>query len=73
MCGVFMLLIMTTLLYPLFAMQKYFKKDITLGIAISYGLFIFISGTNPLLISSTGMAVVLMAFAYISRLGDYNA
>lgn len=68
MCGIFMTFIMMTLLYPLFAMRRYFKNDITLGIAIAYVMFIFISGTNPLLMSSTGMVVVLMAFAYISKL-----
>lgn len=72
MCGIFMTFIMMTLFYPLFAMRKYFKNDITLGIAAAYVMFIFISGTNPLLMSSTGMVVVLMAFAYISKLNSQN-
>ena len=68
MLGLATLLVLTTLAYPLYAMRRYVRVEFTLGIAIAYIMFLFISGTNPLLVSSTGMAVVLMGYAYVYSL-----
>ena len=66
--GLATLLVLTTLAYQLYAMRRYVRVEFTLGIAIAYIMFLFISGTNPLLVSSTGMAVVLMGYAYVYSL-----
>lgn len=66
-CGLFSLLTFALLLYPIKKMKDMLQSDVTKGILLAYVMFILIAGTNPLLISSTGMVVLLMAFSYIAK------
>lgn len=65
--GIFSLLILFVMFYPLYAIIKLSKSDYNIGILVSYICYLFIAGTNPLFISSTGMAVMLMIYSYIER------
>lgn len=56
------ILIFFTILYPIFALWKYRKNDYIVGIMGAYIACLAIAGTNPLLISSTGMQIVLVAY-----------
>ena len=66
--GVFSLLILVVMFYPIYAVLKFPKTDFNIGILGSYVFYLFIAGTNPLFVSSTGMAVLLMIYSYIERL-----
>ena len=70
--GIFALLILTTLLYPLRDMWRHRNDMLTQGMMATYVAYLFVAGTNPLLISSTGMLVVLCAYSYISKLLPKN-
>ncbi len=66
--GAFSLLILFTILFPLLRLLRHVRNDYVLGIMLSYVAYLLIAGTNPLLISSSGMLVVLMAYSYMCKL-----
>ncbi len=66
--GLFSLLILFTLLYPLRSMWKHRKDSFCFGIMGTYVAYLLVAGTNPLLISSTGMQVLLCAYSFICKL-----
>lgn len=66
--GVFAVLVLFLVLYPLKALYLYRKDEMTCGIFFAYIVYLFIVGTNPLFISSTGMVVILIIYNYIYRL-----
>lgn len=60
--------ILYVILSPLFALLKMVNRDeMALVISLSYTLYLIIAGTNPLLISSTGMLVLLFVYNYRER------
>ncbi len=63
-CGVSCVFIFVTLLYPLSAFGR-LKDKCSVGVLLTYAVFLVIAGTNPLIISSTGMAVILMVYSYV--------
>ena len=74
--GIFSFLILAVVLYPLRVFFRYvnYVKDDTyvLGIMCTYIAYLLIAGTNPLLISSTGMLVILSAYSYVEKLDENN-
>lgn len=67
--GVFSLLILAVFLWPLYGLWKRRRQDeccYVLGIA--YGVYLVIAGTNPLLLSSTGMFTLLVVYSFLSRM-----
>ena len=66
------------LLFCLFLIPVYLclknKPDAYGAFALGYISYLFIGGTNPLLVSSTGMLVICVAFSYSShkQIGTYN-
>ncbi len=63
-CGVSCVFIFLTLLYPLAAFRR-LRDKCSVGVLLTYAVFLIIAGTNPLIVSSTGMAVILMAYSYV--------
>ncbi len=61
--GLFSLLLLATLLWPLRLMHRYRRRDYCFGLMGTYVAYLLVAGTNPLLMSSTGMAVVLTAYS----------
>lgn len=66
--GMFSLLIMSVIFYPVYRLWRYAKKDtFSLGIWGTYIIYLFIAGTNPLILSSTGMIMILAIYSYIEK------
>ena len=68
--GVFSLLILTVMFYPVYVLFNCPKTDFNIGILGTYIFYLLIAGTNPLFAASTGMVVMLMIYSYIERLKD---
>lgn len=67
--GILCLPILYVVMLPLFKLVKMSNKhDSALAIAAAYFIYLIIAGTNPLLLSSTGMLVILSAYSYVERL-----
>lgn len=62
--GLFSLLILASVLYPLYNILKDYKNSLSFGIGCTYIIYFFVAGTNPLLFSSTGMVMILSAYSY---------
>ena len=74
MFGLFgFLIIVTIFYYPLFIIYKNRKslKD-AFSIMLGYFLYLLVGGTNPLLIGSTGMLVLLVAYTYCYNTVNVN-
>lgn len=64
--GIFSLLLLYAFLRPLASLLHLAcKNDEALVMAITYIVYLVIAGTNPLLLSSTGMLVLLTMFSYV--------
>jgi hypothetical protein len=66
--GIFAVFMLLVMFYPVYALIKAPRSEYNIGILMAYICYLFIAGTNPLFISSTGMAVMLMIYSYIERL-----
>lgn len=67
--GMLCLPILYVILRPLFELIKQsIKYDSALTIAAAYIIYLVIAGTNPLLLSSTGMLVILSAYSFLEHL-----
>lgn len=66
--GMFSLLILYVVLSPMWRLWKYLRRSTyTLGIWGTYGAYLLIAGTNPLILSSTGMIMILAIYSYIEK------
>lgn len=66
--GLFSLFIIYIFLRPLFSLLlSACKHDEDLVIALTYIIYLVIAGTNPLLLSSTGMCVLLTMYSCVQR------
>ena len=63
--------ILAILLLPLFKLIHYRKNEIAAGFLVAYIFYLAIAGTNPLLISSTGMIVLLMAYSFVYMIENH--
>lgn len=70
MCGIFSLGIFYMMFYPLCYIKKFFRQDLSMGIIIAYALYLIVAGTNPMLINSSGMCVMMMIYSYLSKVQD---
>lgn len=70
--GVFSLMILAVLVSPLFRLYQYRNNLFVLGMGITYIFYLFMAGTNPILISSTGMLVILSIFSFTDKLNKEN-
>lgn len=66
--GLFSLLFVTVILIPAYKLLKRHRNEQAFGILGAYMGFLFIAGTNPLLVSSTGMIVILAVYSYVHQL-----
>jgi hypothetical protein len=71
--GVMSLIIFGVLVWPLKTLWKYRANEQHFGIMYSYVLYLMIAGTNPLLISSTGMIVIVAIYSYAQILKDKSS
>ena len=66
--GIFSLVIIYVFYRPLFQFWKHFNDDVAYAVFWGYLAYLLIAGTNPLLLSSTGMLVLLIAYSYVEKL-----
>ncbi|WP_303176467.1 ligase [Paraprevotella xylaniphila] len=66
--GIWCIGILAVILKPLYTFYQYKEDNLTFVMMVSYLAYLFVAGTNPLLISSTGMLMVLSAYSYEWRL-----
>lgn len=66
--GLMSVFIFVLLLFPLYKLSKNIRTDYDFGIMFAYIFYLLIAGTNPLLISSTGMIIILAIYSYIYRI-----
>ena len=62
--GIWCIGILAVILKPLYTFYQYRRDNLTFVMMVSYLAYLFVAGTNPLLISSTGMLMVLSAYSY---------
>ena len=62
--GIGCVVIVAVLFKPLITFYKYRKDNLTFVMLVAYFAYMLVAGTNPLLISSTGMMMVLSAYSY---------
>ena len=62
--GLFSLIIIGVFAKPLITMWKHRREAFCKCMFFAYLSYLLIAGTNPLLLSSTGMIVLLMAYSY---------
>ncbi len=70
--GLFSIMILFTLFYPFFQMWQHRDNSFCFGMMGAYVAYILIAGTNPLLVSSTGMIVILSIYSYICNSDKYE-
>ncbi len=66
--GLFCVLLLAVIMEPLYTMYRYRKWGQTFVIMAAYVAYLLIAGTNPLLLSSTGMLMILSAYSYKHQL-----
>ena len=60
--------ILAVLLLPLHRLLQDRENETAFGLAGAYAAYLMIAGTNPLLVSSTGMIVLLAIYSYVDAL-----
>ena len=65
--GIGSLMIMSVFIFPLWRLRKSLSDNYVFGIYCTYIIYLFIAGTNPLLMSSTGMAVILAIYSFMEN------
>lgn len=70
--GIFALVILAVLVYPFTKLWPYRRHARVFGLMGGYLAFLFIAGTNPLLVTSTGMIVVLAVYSLTHHLEAYT-
>jgi hypothetical protein len=66
------LIVLFLLLYPVYYLIKTFSDHKRLDIVIGYSGYLIIAGSNPLIISSTGMVAIMTAYSFINRQGTFS-
>lgn len=69
--GVFALLVLALFLWPICQLWKYSRQDeLCWVLGSAYVVYLIIAGTNPLLLSSTGMFALLLIYSFLARIED---
>lgn len=66
--GIFSLVIIYAFYRPLFVFWKHRSDLISYAMFWGYLAYLMIAGTNPLLLSSTGMLVLIISYSYVEQL-----
>lgn len=66
--GLFAFLILAVMVWPIFKLYKMRRNRNVAAMMMAYIVYLVIAGTNPLLISSTGMLIILTIYSYTQRL-----
>lgn len=66
--GILSLVIIYIFYRPLVDLWKNFQSNISYTLFWAYLAYLLIAGTNPLLLSSTGMLVLLIIYSYVERI-----
>ena len=70
--GVFSLLIVGVFAWPLITFWKQRQEPFTFIMAGTYFAYLLIAGTNPLMLSSTGILILLLAYSYRETITNNN-
>ena len=70
--GAFCIPILFIVLWPLYKMIRKSNDVYKWGITTTYFIYLMIAGTNPLLLSSTGMIIILMAYSFVERMDEMS-
>ena len=71
--GLFCLPLLYVIMLPLFKLLLLARQhESALAMASAYFIYLITAGTNPLLLSSTGMLVVLSGYSYVDNLKANN-
>lgn len=65
--GLLSLPILGVFAYPLVRLFRHRSDPFTQGVFFTYVVYLLIAGTNPLLLSSTGMLMILSAYSYCEQ------
>ena len=65
--GLLSLAILCVFFYPLVRLFRHRRDPFTQGVLFTYVVYLLIAGTNPLLLSSTGMLMILSAYSYCEQ------
>ncbi len=66
--GICSVLIIGIFIYPLFAFWRNKEDILSFSIFGAYSVYLIVAGTNPLLLSSTGMLVLLISYSYREKI-----
>ena len=66
--GILALVIIYIFYRPLVNLWKNFQNNLSYTLFWAYLAYLLIAGTNPLLLSSTGMVVLLIVYSYVEKL-----
>lgn len=66
--GIFSLVIIYIFYRPLMPLWKDFQNNLSYTLFWAYLAYLLIAGTNPLLLSSTGMLVLLIIYSYVEHI-----
>lgn len=66
--GLFSLPILLVMLYPLRRLYVLRQSPIVFSMFVAYCEYLLVAGTNPLLLNSTGMLMLLIMYSYIRRI-----
>ncbi len=65
--GISSIIILFIFIYPVIKLFKYRKDNYYLGVLVVCVIYLFIAGTNPLLMTSTGSFVLLCAYSELNK------
>ena len=68
--GLFSLIIMAVIVYPITKLWKYRDNGIVYTIIWSYIVFLVSAGTNPKLLNTAGMIIVLVMYSFMDRVNS---
>lgn len=72
--GIFSALMLFVFLWPFYRLWKYRRQDeLCYVLGAAYGVYLVIAGTNPLLLSSTGMFTLLVIYSFLERIDKRRA
>ena len=66
--GILCVGILIVMFIPVYKLFKHRRHEIAFGMLGSYIVYLFVAGTNPLFVSSTGMIVLLSVYSFVYRI-----
>ncbi len=71
--GIFSLPILFIFVRPLVLLWRNRRRsELCYVLFFAYGIYLMVAGTNPLLLSSTGMFTLLLTYSFLERIDEYK-